>query len=408
MMLQFPIRLRQGPCALALCAILLFGSTIALAQEDYDRQRARAIALCDQNKFAEAVPILENLNQTNPKDVLVIEKLAQALVGVASTEADESTRVKTLLRARSLALQARQLGDNSNLIAVLLERIPPDGKAPEAKYSEHKDADEAMKQAEGAYAKGDFAAAIAGYQRALAADPKLYEAALFMGDVYFRMKQVEKAGEAYSKAIAIDPNRETAYRYWADVLTKSQRLAEARTRLIDAIVAEPYNNAVYRGIGQWAQVAGVRPSHPQINVPEFKRENKDKQATIDIAVNVNETDGSSAWMWYSLSRATWLDGKKFARAYPSEKNYRHSLAEELDALRAVLEAVTNQQKSGKIKALHPQLATLIKLDQAHLLEPYILLARADDGLAQDYVAYRSEHRDKIAQYLSNHVIPPAN
>jgi len=407
-MLQFPIRRGHGPCALAVCALLLFGAASSLAQDDYDRQRARAISLCDQNKFAEAVPILEKLNKTNPKDVLVIEKLALALVGVASAEADESARVKTLLRARSLALQARELGDDSNLIAALLERIPADGKAPEAKYSEHKDADEAMKQAEGAYAKGDFAAAIAGYQRALAADPKLYEAAVFMGDVYFQMKQVEKAGEAYSKAIAIDPNRETAYRYWADVLTKSQRLAEARMRLIDAIVAEPYNNAVYRGVGQWAQVAGVRPAHPQINVPEFKRENKDTKASVNIAVNVNETDGSSAWMWYSLSRVAWLDGKKFASAYPSEKNYRHSLAEELDALQAVLEAVTSQQKAGKIRGLHPQLATLMKLNQARLLEPYILLARADEGVAQDYVAYRSQHRDKIAQYLSNHVIPPAN
>jgi tetratricopeptide (TPR) repeat protein len=338
---------------------------------------------------------------------LSFEKLATALVAAAVTETDAGTRAKTFLRARSLVLKAKELGDESNLVQVLLERIPADGKVGEAKFSEHKEADEAMKEAEGAFARGDFGAAIAGYQRALAADPKLYEAALFMADVYFQTKQLEKAGEAYAKAIEINPNRETAYRYWADVLTKSGRLAEARLKLIEALVAEPYNKDVYRGVAQWAQVAGVRPAHPQIELPEFKRESSGNKTTIDIAVNANETDGSSALMWYGIARATWTDGKSFAKAYPAEKNYRHSLAEETEALRAVIEALANQEKAGRIKSLSPQLATLKKLGQAGLLEAYVLFARVDDGIAQDYAAYRATHRDKIRQYLNDNVMPAA-
>jgi tetratricopeptide (TPR) repeat protein len=399
------LRLR-AVCLLAVFVAVLSVPVRASAQSDYEKEKARAIELCDQNKFAEAQPILEKLTSSNPNDIVVIEKLAVVLVASAANQSGD-TRTKTLLRARSLALRARELGDDSNLIKVLLERLPHDGKVVETGFSEHKDADDAMKAAEKAYAKGDFGAAIAGYQRAIATDPKLYEAPLFMGDVYFQMKQLDKAGEAYSKAIAIEPNRETAYRYWADVLTKSGRLADARLKLIEALIAEPYNTAVYRGVGQWAEVAGVVPAHPNIEVPEFKREQKDGKATVDIAVAANETDGSTAWMFYSLTRMTWLDGKRFAKAYPNEKDYRHTLAEESEALRGVIEAVANQQKDNKIKSLDPRLATLVKLSQAGLLEAFVLLARSDQDIALDYERYRALHRDKIRQYLSDYVMPAA-
>ena len=404
---SFPQRRSQSFCALAICALLFCVPGRALSQSEYDKDKARAMALCERNRFAEALPLLESLNKSNPTDTAVIEKLATALVAAAMTQPDAGTRAKTYLRARNLVLKAKELGDESNLVQVLLERIPADGKVGEARFSDHKEADEAMKEAEAAFARGDFSAAIAGYQRALAADPKLYEAALFMADVYFQIKRIEKAGEAYSKAIEINPNRETAYRYWADVLTKSGHLAEARLKLIEALIAEPYNKDVYRGVAQWAQVAGVRPAHPQIELPEFKRESNGNKTSIDIAVNGSETDGSSALITYSIARASWTDGKSFAKAYPEEKSYRHSLAEETEALRAVIEALTNQEKAGKIKSLNPQLATLRKLGEAGLLEAYVLFARTDDGIAQDYAAYRTKHRDKIRQYLNDHVIPAA-
>jgi tetratricopeptide (TPR) repeat protein len=385
-------------------ALLISFPVRSFALDDYEKEKAHAIELCDRNKFAEALPILEKLNSVVPKDLVVIEKLATALVASVSTQSDDASRTKTLLRARSLALQAKELGDESNLVKVLLERIPPDGKINEAKLSERREADEAMKTAESAFARGDFDAAIAVYRRALAADPKLYEAPLFMGDVYYKTRQLDKAGEAYSTAIAIDPNRETAYRYWADVLTKGGHFADARLKLIEALIAEPYGNMVYRGVGQWAQAAGVRPAHPRIDVPRFTREEKAGRNTIDIAVG-DQADGSSAWMWYSLSRATWMDGKIFAKAHPNEKGYRHSLPEESAALRAVTEAVANQQKAGQIKSLNQQLATLLKLSQEGLIEAYVLYARADDEIAQDYAEYRAEHREKLRQYLSDYFMP---
>src|SRR5438270_5535799 len=89
------------PCAskfagLQLSAIwpfLIFAALISfpvrsVAQVDYEKEKAHAIELCDQNKFAEALPILEKLNSVVPKDLVVIEKLATALVASASTQSD--------------------------------------------------------------------------------------------------------------------------------------------------------------------------------------------------------------------------------------------------------------------------------------------------------------------------------
>jgi len=139
-----PITKTRSIAAFLICAAVLCIKTSALGQDDYTKDRTRAIELCEQNKFAEARPILERLHKLNPKDIVVIEKLANTLVAAATIERDEKARGDTLLRAR---VEAKKLGDESNFITLLLERIPADGKTAESKYSGSKEADEAMKQA---------------------------------------------------------------------------------------------------------------------------------------------------------------------------------------------------------------------------------------------------------------------
>ena len=48
---------------------------------------------------------------------------------------------------------------------------------------------------------------------------------------------------------------------------------------------------------------------------------------------------------------------------------------------------------------------LLKLHRAGLLEPFILFAKADQGIAQDYSAYRQANRAKLRQYLLEYVAP---
>ena len=79
----------------------------------------------------------------------------------------------------------------------------------------------------------------------------------------------------------------------------------------------------------------------------------------------------------------------------------NSLAEETDALRSVIAVATADKKT---KTLSPSLAKLKKLDDLGLLEAYLLLARADEGLAKDYPAYLNGNRVKLRRYVVEYVL----
>jgi len=124
----------------------------------------------------------------------------------------------------------------------------------------------------------------------------------------------------------------------------------------------------------------------------------------------DKNDGSSAWFVYGLARASWTAGKdgkpseNFAKAYPNETKYRHSLAEETDALRMVLSSLDEVIKKKKVKKLDSSLENLKKLNDAGLLEAYVLMARIDNGLFQDYKPYLNSNRDKLRRYVVEYVI----
>ena len=154
------------------------------------------------------------------------------------------------------------------LLDEMLASIQTDGgEAP--KFSANPEADAAMNDGESAYTRGELDKALSAYARALQLDPKLYEAALFAGDMQFkrghnstdpaaRSDLFEKAGEWFAKAIALNPDRETAYRYWGNTLLEYGKDDEARTKFVEAIVADPYNQLVYTGLTKWGRRSRCR------------------------------------------------------------------------------------------------------------------------------------------------------
>ena len=58
-----------------------------------------------------------------------------------------------------------------------------------------------------------------------------------------------------------------------------------------------------------------------------------------------------------------------------------------------------QQKAGEIKQLSKDLQLLVRIEEAGLLEAYVLFGRADEGVARDYNEYRKANRDKLRRYL---------
>jgi len=385
---------------------------VAKGDDSYDERKKQAIELYRQGKYMDALPILEKLHAENPKDAQVLEGMSFGTLAHAATLSDPAARREERIKARKLAVEAQAAGNNSNMVKTLLE-LPEDGSEPS--FSNSPEVEAAMREGEAAFAKGDSESAVAAYNRALVLDPKQYSAALFLGDVSFKKGEHAQAGEWFLKAIQIDPNRETAYRYWGDDLVAQGRLSEAKEQFIKAVVAEPYRRITWMGLSQWAQKQKMVLKSPAINPPgKIEDKGKDEKGhsqtniTIDMSMlnSKDKKDGTDCWFVYTLSKAVW-HGERFQKEFPNEKEYRHSLAEEMDGFQMVVSQVKEKLKKKEIKQLDPALASLVKISDEGLLESFIVISRPDEGIIKDYPAYRDLHRDKIVQYISEWILQSA-
>jgi tetratricopeptide (TPR) repeat protein len=371
-----------------------------------DPARQHAMELYSQGKFVDAMPIFETLAADHPSDVAVRERWAWCLFQYAGTLPDPQQRKSVRARARKVAVEAKGLGDNSQLLQLMLEQ-PEDGGS-EVAFSDSKEVDAAMKAAEADFSRGELDKAREGYMRALLMDPNNYEAALFIGDVYFKQHTYGSAGEWFARAIQIDPNRETAYRYWGDALVAAGTEDEARSKFIDGIVADPYGRRSWTGLQNWLQRNKV-----ELNVVRLKdgaavtqKDEKNISITIDDSTLKKKNDPNGlAWLTYGMSRVSW-QGDQFKKKFPNEPKYRRTLKEESESL-GVMITVLKEQKDykKKLKELDPSLQALIKIQEAGFLDPFVLLSRADGGIVQDYPTYRAANREKVRSYLNDFVVP---
>ena len=101
-------------------------------------------------------------------------------------------------------------------------------------------------------------------------------------------------------------------------------------------------------------------------------------------------------------------GDRFKKEFPNEPKYRRTMKEEVDCLHTMLAILKEQKHFDKQKtSLPPSLLELLKIDDAGLLEPFVLISRADNDIAQDYPAYSEVNREKVRVYLDTFVVPKA-
>src|SRR5215510_2873500 len=222
------INLHKLPCLGILFLLLLVPFVTASARDDEERHRA--FQLFKDAKYPEALVLFEKLAVKYPQDPGVIENLGVLVFHQSTYLPTPEERKQTRKRARELLVKAVQLG-SPNPLSALIDGIPADG-GNDGTFSPRKEVDDAMREGEAAFGKGEFPKAVEMYQRALLLDPKLYEAALFIGDVYFKSAEQIKAGEWFARAIEINPDRETAYRYWGDSLMKQGKVTEAGDKFV--------------------------------------------------------------------------------------------------------------------------------------------------------------------------------
>jgi hypothetical protein len=180
---------------------------------------------------------------------------------------------------------------------------------------------------------------------------------------------------------------------------------------IHAAVAEPYNRIVWRDLIAWASLNRTELNFKYAGLLSDPKDPKKDQSLSNVKLSPQRPkDLSDAWQAYHSVRTDWKDGGKFKQHFPHEAVYRHSLAEEIEALTAeinTLEKLEGDVETAEMVTENPSLLLLLKLNQAGVLEPYVLFRLADQDIGKDYVDYRSRNRDKLEQYLDKFVVPAA-
>ena len=386
-----------------LASVLYAAGAQTQTTESVAEQKQKVLDLVKQTKYTQALPLLEKIVAAEPDDAQMQFFLGFALIAQAKIITADVVQHKALrVRARAAFVKAKDLGIQEPVVGALIQAIPLDGSDGGA-FSENIAANSLMTEAEVFFSQGKLDEALSDYQKALGLDPKLYHAALFSGDVFSQKGDFAQAEIWYQRAITIDPNIETAYRYSATFLMKQGKTEAARDRSIEAFITEPYNQFARAGMVLWGQVTKTSLAHPTIDIPTDVTFDDKGDAKINLDASAllgGKDDGSFAWIIYGGTRSTWKK-EEFAKRFPNEKVYRHSLPEEAEALRSVLTLATSDKK---VKHLSPALQKLKKLNDEGLLEAYILLARPDAGISQDHPAYLKANRDKLRRYMVEYVV----
>ena len=391
-------------------------------EANFETERKQADSLFLATKPLEALPLYEDLCRQDPGVAVFAERRGAGLLAKEATLSDPAERMKIHLQAINELKRAQALGDNSayvsavlavdakTLVGAIVSGIP---LTVGYTYHGKPEAQAVFHEAEAAFGRSDWSGAAQLYEQAAALDPSWYDPALYAGDSYFRLKDVANAGTWFGKAVAIDPDRETAYRYWGDALFQAGDSAGAREKFVEAVVAEPYAKPPFLEIGQWAQRTGHQLVKPAITRPEFIT--PDGVLKVDEALAASTQDGRSSWIVYQQYRVAHgartlnqliVAGGSDANAVVQPSGYRHTIAEEHAALRAMLADVDRKLKDGTLVEanLDASIRNLRGLEQANVLGAWVAINAADAGIRSDYPEYRSNHRKHLIEYVNGYLI----
>jgi len=353
--------------------------------EDKAALRAKAFEFVRQNRYLDALPLLEKLAPLYPNDADIWAQYGIALGTQSMTIAAPAERKSARIKAYNALAKARDLGTKSQIALSILDQIPPDGSDDTLAETDH-EFEKNIREGEAYFGRGEYDKAFAAYEKALKIDPKSYGAVLFMGDCLYAAGKYKESEVWFAKAVGMDPDREHAYRFWGDALMNQKKNLEARDKFIGALIAEPFSRLTWDRLVTWVAETGTKAVPQPVNPPG---NGVNGEIVLDEKL-LKPEDGSIHWRKYNEMRASQLiaNGSK-----------RRTLADESAIFRKIAEVARGEMKSGKIKNPHPSLVNLVKLDDAGLVESYVLLLRADDDVLEDYESYRDKNRDKLRKFI---------
>ena len=215
-----PKSLRVATClavALFCLSSSFYCSTVsAQTSESVEELKAKVLELTEQNKYLEALPLLEKIVVAEPDNARMHFDLGFALIAQAHNTKNAEQQIALSKRARAAFVKARELNVAEPVVDALIASMPLDGSMGDQSFSENIAANSLMTQAEALFSQGKLDEALRNYQKALTFDPKLYHAALFSGDVFV------------SKGISQAPNSGTRKR--SRLIRPGKRLIAIRLR----------------------------------------------------------------------------------------------------------------------------------------------------------------------------------
>jgi len=390
---RFPHALKAAVFSAAFVLIAFFAAVPVAAQDDADPDREEAVRLMDENKYLDALPILEKIILNYPNDAELWAQFGIALISNSVVLTTPEERREEQLRGIKALKRALQLGTDNQRALDLLDQFA-DADGTDNFVTADPEVEKALREGEAFFGRGDYENAFKSYERAHKLDPKNYEAVLFMGDCFYARQRYAESEVWFAKAVELDPEREMAYRFWGDALFFQDKLDEAREKFIEAAIADPYGRMGWTGLDRWAEASKATMAFPAIIPP-----GNELGGAVEIKESLLKTeDGTHHWLEYSRAIDKLEPGNVTSTAPRPE--FRTDVA----AWRSVAAAFRKDLKAGKIKYPDPGLVTLLKIEDDGFLEAYILFIRPYDHFGDEYIKYRKANKDKLKAFILRYVL----
>jgi tetratricopeptide (TPR) repeat protein len=367
-----------------------------------DPDRQEAVRLYKEHKLAEAAEWWQKVVVKYPGDMDAHEALGASLLNRAGLQADRNKKTSDRLLARAELVRAQELGNNSDLCRILLSTIPEDGS--EVRQPTNRTVSAILLQP--APAKRDLET-VGEYAIVMEHEAGNYFLEVEIGIAYARLKQWDKAQEWYVRALQTAPDGSLVYGNWADMLISMGRMKEAREKLIQGLFISD-NDWLFR---RWLAKNHLELKKIDIKVPYEYSTGKTGSILLVDPSWLGKDDGRDAWLMYPRTRRLWKNEKYFNQFHMNEfhmNGYRHSMAEEVDALSQVVAAFNESLAKGNVQEPDPDLMLLSRFQADGLLEAFVVLAERDldQDLSSEVLFFRIKHRDKLMEFADKYIVPP--
>jgi tetratricopeptide (TPR) repeat protein len=369
------------------------GVTLTFAQNlQNDKELAQATAFMRQNRYIDALPLLEKAAKRYPDDGEIHANLGVAILANSTTIKDENLRKKEVARAGEILKKANKLGTENVLALHYIDLLEQGLDVDSVSDSSSKEVEDAIREGEGFFGRGEFDKAFLAYQRASKLDPKSYEAAVFAGDCFYAQKKYKESEIWFAKAVAINPNREQAHRFWGDALVNQGKGREALVKFANAFIAEPTSRLTWDTFLNAVKNHGTRKTSPFVILPS-EEQIGNANLVVDTKL-LSAEDGTDNWNRFTETRAKQIENfNKVANG----RIFEPTVSEDVEALKNVVVGLKSSRQKG-VK-LSKSMENLIAIDNLGMLDFYTIMIIHGGDSCSEYEAFRDKNRARMEKFL---------